>query len=246
VHPPKPRAILFDLDDTLIAHNFGLPDCWKLAIEQLYCSTCTPKERNRLCDDIKRVSGTYWGDPVRHREGRLNLHKSYRYIVSQGLKCSSGQLSATAEQLAELYFAMRTQHMYIFEKTHQLLGFLRDREIKLALITNGQSEIQRAKISRFMLEGYFDHISIEGEVCCGKPDPRIFQHTLEMLGVSPADSWMVGDNFTWEIAPCEQLGIYPVWMDLHRKNYKEAITLQRLSVVHSSPELFDFISRNLS
>ena len=42
----------------------------------------------------------------------------------------------------------------------------------LAMITNGASATQRAKIERFHLAPYFDHILIEGELGFGKPEPR--------------------------------------------------------------------------
>jgi putative hydrolase of the HAD superfamily len=35
------------------------------------------------------------------------------------------------------------------------------------------------------------------------------------LGVTPADTWMVGDNLEWEVDTPQRLGIYAIWMDAH-------------------------------
>jgi len=45
-----------------------------------------------------------------------------------------------------------------------------------------------------------------------KPDPRIFHATLDALHASPADAWMVGDNFEADIRPALGLGLRACWM----------------------------------
>ena len=54
---------------------------------------------------------------------------------------------------------------------------------------------------------------IEGEFGVGKPDSRLFIHTLEKLSVTTAEAWMVGDDLNRDIAPCKALGIYSIWVD---------------------------------
>jgi putative hydrolase of the HAD superfamily len=36
---------------------------------------------------------------------------------------------------------------------------------------------------------------------------------MEVLGVGPHETWMVGDNLEWEIVAPQQLGIYVIWHD---------------------------------
>src|SRR5262249_52328697 len=45
-----------------------------------------------------------------------------------------------------------------------------------------------------------------------KPDPRIFELTLEKLEVGPAAAWMVGDNFESDIRPAAALGLGTCWL----------------------------------
>ena len=85
--------------------------------------------------------------------------------------------------------------------------------VRLALVTNGAAEPQRAKVIRFALEERFDHIQIEGEHGFGKPEERAYTHAMEALGVGPQETWMVGDNLEWEIAAPQRLGIYAIWYD---------------------------------
>ncbi len=57
----------------------------------------------------------------------------------------------------------------MFPDAHATLDRLKELGVKLALITNGAAEPQRAKVVRFALEHRFDHIQIEGEHGFGKP-----------------------------------------------------------------------------
>jgi putative hydrolase of the HAD superfamily len=34
-----------------------------------------------------------------------------------------------------------------------------------------------------------------------------------VLGVDPAETWMVGDNLEWEVAAPQRLGIHAIWVD---------------------------------
>jgi putative hydrolase of the HAD superfamily len=36
---------------------------------------------------------------------------------------------------------------------------------------------------------------------------------MEVLGVGPDETWMVGDNLEWEIVAPRRLGIYAIWHD---------------------------------
>ena len=85
---------------------------------------------------------------------------------------------------------------------------LRRRGIGLGLVANGSAQGQRAKIERFGLEALFDSIVVEGELGVGKPDPRVFLHALEQLGVAAGDAWMVGDNLQRDIGGTLGVGIY--------------------------------------
>jgi FMN phosphatase YigB (HAD superfamily) len=75
------------------------------------------------------------------------------------------------------------------------------------------AEPQRAKVVRFVLEHRFDHTQIKGEHGVSKPEERAYNHAMEVLGVGPDETWMVGDNLEWEVVTPERLGIYAIWHD---------------------------------
>jgi len=50
------------------------------------------------------------------------------------------------------------------------------------------------------------------QVGCAKPDPRIFRHALDALGLGPADATFVGDSLSRDMAGARTLGMRHIWL----------------------------------
>lgn len=207
-----PRAIFFDLDDTILALNPNVHKCWDIACRECESGKSgVTAERLHAAIDETRV--WYWGDPDRHRTARLNLYEARREMVHLAMKSLGIEDTSLASELSEAYTREIEKHMTLFPGALETLQHMRDRKLRLALITNGASAIQRRKIKKFDLADFFDIILIEEEMGVGKPDERIFRHALHKLDVAPRDAWMVGDDMERDIAGAQQLGIFSFWVD---------------------------------
>jgi putative hydrolase of the HAD superfamily len=127
--------------------------------------------------------------------------------------------------------------MFIFPGAHDAIDALKARGVKLALVTNGAADIQRAKVERFALTHRFDHIQIEGEHGFGKPEERAYLHAMQALGVTAPETWMIGDNLEWEIEVPQRLGIYAIWMDTHGDGLPADTTVKPDRIIRSLSEL---------
>ncbi len=89
---------------------------------------------------------------------------------------------------------------------------------RLALVTNGLSEVQRARIERLDLGRFFDAVVISAEIGSSKPGTEIFDVTFDQLGVSDWKSaLMVGDSLTSDIQGGSNAGIDTCWYNPHGK-----------------------------
>lgn len=113
------------------------------------------------------------------------------------------------------------------------------RDLGLALLTNGQTELQRAKLDRFGLERYFHAICVEGELGFGKPDPRVFEIALNALALEPGDVWMVGDNLEWDVFGAQQCGIFAVWNDYGGRGLPEGAEVKPDRIIRRLAELVE-------
>src|SRR5262245_25515488 len=236
-----PRAILFDLDDTLI-HAYGGTEAAWLVVAQELADELAPLAPAEVANAISAFARNFWADPQRHRLWRVRLREARREIVAgsfvalANLGCPVPP-AAVLQRLADRFTCHREEQMHLFPDTHTVIDALKLRGTRLALVTNGASEAQRAKIERFDLARRFDHIQIEGEHEFGKPDEQAYRHALRQLGADARDTWMVGDNLEWEVAAPQRLGIFGIWFDASGKGLPPDTYIRPDRIVASLSEL---------
>lgn len=207
-----PRALLVDLDDTILDAHRNPDEAW-IGVCREYAGGLGAASPEALHEAILEARDWIWTDPERSRRGRLDMTGTRRAIVRRALGHLDLPYSPAAEAMADRFTALRDEAIRPFPGALETLGRLKEAGIRLALLSNGDGPTQRGKIERFALEGYFDHIQIEGEFGVGKPDERAFRNALAALGVEPADAWMVGDNLEADILGAQQVGVHAIWVD---------------------------------
>ena len=86
--------------------------------------------------------------------------------------------------------------------------------IRLGLLTNGAASLQREKIEASGLGLFFDAAVVSGEIGTGKPEPAIFHHLLDRLGVAAGESLMVGNSLSRDIVGGKRAGLRTCWLAL--------------------------------
>jgi|TARA_Y100000310_G_scaffold345489_1_gene465568 putative hydrolase of the HAD superfamily len=237
-----PAAILFDLDDTILAPGGG--DNMKVWMESVekhihLFHGLTPQD---LFDEIRLVADEFWSDPDRHRTGRLNIRRARQQIVGKAAGNLNRPNDGATTKLANHYHNRRESDAVPFEGALETLSHFRDKPIKTALITNGSADTQRSKIDRFQLDQYFDLILIEGEFGVGKPDPGVYLHIVRELGVTADESWIVGDNLEWEVRAPQELGFFAIWVDHRKEGLPHDGDVIPNKIVNSIHELIDMVA----
>ncbi len=235
-----PRAILFDLDDTILRAYVGAERVWACVAQEL-AESLAPFDPERVVASIGAVAQEFWADPERHRYWRQRLAESRREVVRRAFAAlaSEGRSvpDAVAVRLADRFTARRDEEMRLYPDAWDTLDALRRRGVALGLVTNGAAETQRPKLARFDLERRFDHIQIEGEHGFGKPEERAYLHAMEKLGVRARETWMVGDNLEWEVAAPQRLGIHAIWYDGESRGLPAGSAIRPDRVIRTLTEL---------
>jgi len=93
--------------------------------------------------------------------------------------------------------------------THALLETLRDRGLKLGLVSNAidPPDLLHRDLAELGVAERLDTAVFSSEVGRRKPDPAIFELALERLGVDAADALFVGDTLATDIAGAAALGM---------------------------------------
>lgn len=93
------------------------------------------------------------------------------------------------------------------------LDRLRDKGWAVGVLTNGPTDIQRAKLAATGILGRVDGICISEEAGVRKPDPEVFRVAAARCGHDLSfETWMVGDNPATDIAGAAAAGLRSVWI----------------------------------
>ena len=232
-----PRAVLFDLDNTLV-----MEDAATLAAVRSACAVASSRagadvaalfaalllaaeklwKRSPALAYADRM-GIWWGEGLWGEfRGEASELRALRAFVpgfrhaawSEALSAVGISDQALAQELAETYRRARRARQLVDAEAEPILRVLA-RDHRLALVSNGAPDVQREKLAGTTLERYFGAIVISCEVGFGKPDRRIFEIALERIGANAHETVMVGDSLARDVAGAHAAGIRAVWIDRH-------------------------------
>jgi putative hydrolase of the HAD superfamily len=236
-----PRALLLDLDDTILDDSSLVHECWREACAG-QAHRFAPLDQAVVVEAIRTASRWYWGDADRHRTGRLELEAARREVVNIALAGLGIDDAPLAAAIGDAYSHQRDTGMEPLPEAIDTVRWLRESGRRLALLTNGAGPAQRKKVVRFGLADFFDVILIEGEMGFGKPDERVYHRALAALEVPPSDAWMVGDNLEWDVHAPQKLGISGIWIDLRGRGVPQESTVRPDHVVKGLSDVRSLIA----
>ena len=189
------RAVIFDLYDTLI----------------YLTNTVVQQTRHELAMragvDPDAWAPLWRANVVDRMLGRLgSLEDEIRTMLRQLGTDPSPELVA---ELAELEIDGWARAVNFYPETRPVLSALRQRGLKLGLISNCSADAG-ATVARTGLAASFDSVVLSCEVGLAKPDPAIYQHACQTLGVIPSESMFVADGAFGELDAARALGMRAV------------------------------------
>ncbi len=231
-----PKAMLIDLDDTILAYEPVAADALR-AVCAAHVDKLPGWTVEQLVAGLDSYRRWFWSDPGRHRRARLSRANIRHELVVGAFRQMGIEALDVARSIGDAYAREREQRVRPFPGAVETLTTLREAGTRLALVTNGTSASQRAKIDRFDLESFFDLIMIEEEFGVGKPDERVYLHALAQLNARPDETWMIGDNLDWEVAAPQRLGITAIWHDFRGRGLPDGSSVQPDRIVRSLREV---------
>lgn len=97
------------------------------------------------------------------------------------------------------------------EDTLTTLQTLRQRGVRLGIVTNGRTDRQNRKIAAFGIRDYFDEVLISESEGLQKPHPDIFLRAVKRCGVSADQAVFVGDHPIADIDGARDAGLAAIW-----------------------------------
>lgn len=187
----RQKAVIFDLFETLIT-EWGHKKYTK----------------NEMCADlgIERAQfDIYWNEKEQERyTGDISFSDSVLHVCrSCGKEVDSAVLSSMLEKRIKTKSACFES---VNPDVYRLLDSLKEMGLKLAILSNCSSEeVQVIRESR--LYQYFEQVILSYEVRMQKPDRRVYQKAVDLLGVAAEECFFVGDGGSNELEGAKAAGM---------------------------------------
>ena len=108
-----PKAVLLDLDDTILDDTGNVEYCWHLACFT-HCSDLPDVDPATMLRAIENTRDWFWSDPERHRIGRLDLAAARLQIVKTSLVDLGIDNPALAIKISDTYHSQREAGVRVF------------------------------------------------------------------------------------------------------------------------------------
>lgn len=200
MNPPPPAAVLFDFGGTL--DSDGLP--WVVRFHSAYHAQHGSLHADHFAAVFSASDAALAeSDAIRTAGFRAMLALQadlLRPMLPDGNRIDPAQLAEDVYQDA-LPIIMRNR--ILLARLHQtsLIG----------IVSNFTGNLQLC-LAELQLLDSIDVVSDSTAVGVAKPDARIFEITLDALGVAPARAWMVGDNPYADVRAATAAGLSTVWL----------------------------------
>ena len=160
-------------------------------------------------DALARRYSELWLDNERSAESADAL----RLLITTELLDELGTGNqAIAMQLSHAYQTIREETGILsYPGVDALLADLKSK-YRLAIYTNGRSDMQWEKIRALGFDRVMDTIIVAGDVGIYKPDPRAFALLLKELDVAAEQMLFVGDTYAADIVGAHHAGMQTAWV----------------------------------
>ncbi|MDJ0644905.1 MAG: YjjG family noncanonical pyrimidine nucleotidase [Flavobacteriaceae bacterium] len=225
----KIKHIFFDLDHTLWDFEVNSAK----AFEHIFESNGIQVNLVDFLKQYKPINEYYW---KLYREERISKPDlRYARLKDAFTQVNHSVDDTTIHKLSVEYIDHLPNHNTLFEGAITVLDYLYAK-YTLHIITNGFDEIQRLKLSKSNILGYFDQIITSESVGVKKPNPKIFNHALTISNATPAESLMIGDSIEADV-----LGAMNVKMQAIHFNYDNRPVDADVTSVNRLEELKQFL-----
>jgi HAD superfamily hydrolase (TIGR01509 family) len=181
---PHPRAVLFDIDGTLVDSNYLHVDAWQRAFADAGAAVDAWRTHRSIGADSGRLLEMLLGDDLE-------------------------RLGDTAKARHAEHYEALMPRLRRFAGARELLAELSSRGVRVVLATSAPPE-EFAALRRVLdADDVVDAATTADDVDTAKPEPDLIGTALRRAGVAAHEAVMVGDT-TWDAEAAGRAGVRTV------------------------------------
>lgn len=203
------KALIFDLDNTLIDRQRAFKEMLKRRFEEL---SFDEEIIEKMIDDV-----LLWDD-----NGQVP-----RDIVFQRWADKYQIREIDPIKLANDWSKESGSIAFLYDDVRPTLEILK-KKYKIALLSNGNIASQRRKINTIKIDDLLDYSLVSKEYEVDKPDPKIFHYVCKQLGLNCDECVYIGDNYKLDYLGALNAGLKAIWIDRSGIKEKDESTIHQI------------------
>lgn len=197
----KYKAVLFDLDDTLIKSGQVYSRALKFA-----ASFLARKYSLDVDDFYSLVAEKHL--IVQRNFPTVHTRHSRILVFRMALDEMVGKYDLSLlPDVEDMYWEFFMNSIELFPEVEYVLSRIKDSGMKVAIVSDGSLSLRIRKVKAAGILHYVDQVIASEEVIFEKPFSAIFTLALSRLTLEPNEAVMVGNNYKNDIRGAQLIGI---------------------------------------
>ena len=146
----------------------------------------------------------------------MKRHKDFWQVTEESLDKSMKTYeidSSMRNELLDLYKILST-----FKEVPEVLKSLKEKNYKLAILSNGTPNLLNELVNSNNLENIFDDIFSIEEVGIYKPDSKVYDLPIKKYKIKPEEIVFLSAN-TWDVSGGGNYGYNSVWVNRNKSHF---------------------------
>lgn len=199
----KYKAIIFDLDNTLVSHH----ECERQTLVYIF-NELRLEYKDEYQNSFREIESKLWADKAKGLATLDDVVMGRWSIWADKIGIKIDPIEA--DRLFKIGLA---NSRALIDGVTEVVTGLHEQGYILCVATNGLKSLQAPRIADTEIGHLFTHIIASEEVGASKPEPQIFNEMLKRLNMISSEVIMVGDSLKNDIAGANGVGIASVWLN---------------------------------
>jgi len=214
---PKIEAIFFDVDGTLADARLDIAGAMNRVLKML-------GRPEKSVSDISSYIGT-----------------GVKYLIGKSLGAGADEalIDRATAMYEEEYLKHPADHAKLYPGVAKLLKGLPGK--RKFVLTNRYSHLASALLEKLGIRDFFEKVFGGDDESCIKPDPRVFDRILPVVGVNRGESLIVGD-MAIDVMAGKNSGIRTCWVTYGLGKKEEVLPLKPDYVIDRISDLGSIVN----
>lgn len=211
----KIQHIFFDLDNTLWDHRKNAYLTIKDLFEKEEITLNYSIDFEEFHSAYHEINEKLW---EQIRDGEIDkeyLRKHRFYDTFKRFGIDDLNLSMFFE---EHFLDKILNYNHLVESADVILDYLKSKNYTLHIISNGFQEVTERKCILSGIDHYFNTITSADSVGIRKPNPEIFEYSLNLAKARKEESILIGDDWIADVVGAQNFGMDVIFFDVLNEN----------------------------